>query len=508
MSQRVSNFDNPSQLRSSSSGTSNTPDQPPCEYIDGVRLDWSGRGTSHVDYDKSDVLPLTQGDFLGHGMNGGVYETTCRGIRLAWKRKHCRRKIGEREMREIEIIKKVSHRHIIRLMGTYTHGPFLGLLLWPVATCDLATLLEDVEWLQTKRHLASMLAFGRPPPENWDDHATDRQARLEALGVAFDVSFIRAWNAAVGLLQQTIGCIVGAVAYLHSSGIKHKDLKPSNILLSGDGLWLTDFGTATDFSVLTSSVTDEGERGTPKYFSPEVANFTPSGRPADVFSLGCILFEVLAVCENSLPGLSQELRRSHDRSFHSNLDTIVAYMEGERLSKDSAVTDDYLTGLVRWMMEEEAAMRPTADVVEQEVLLINGLGFAFYAKRVRQNQHWGFYRPCCFPEEHADRRMGLPPNLEPMITINVTYGRSYIRSNLNLHYAIYLEHTGGGLVERVHLFTVSALGDNSMRGRMLRPRPAEQKQSEISYSFRFTTLPNTLHVWIRHQCVYRPSVRL
>ena len=101
MSQRVSNLDKPSQLRSSSSGTSKTPNQPPCEYIDGVRLDWSGRGTSHVDYDKSDILPLTQGEFLGHGMHGGVYETSCNGIKLAWKRKYCRRKIGEREMREI-----------------------------------------------------------------------------------------------------------------------------------------------------------------------------------------------------------------------------------------------------------------------------------------------------------------------------------------------------------------------------------------------------------------------
>jgi len=505
MSQRVSNFDNSSQPRSSSSGISNTPDQPSCDYIDGVPLDWSGRGTSHVDYDKSEVLPLTQGGFLGHGINGGVYETTCNGIRLAWKRRFCRHKIGERERSEIEIIKKlVSHRHIVRLVGTYTHGSFLGLLLWPVATCDLATLLEDVEWLQRR----TWVEFGRAVklPENWNDHVIDRQTRLEALGVAFCDSSLSVRNSAVTLLKQTIGCIVSAVAYLHSSGIKHKDLKPSNILLSGDGLWLADFGTATDFSVLTSSVTDEGERGTPKYFSPEIARFAPNGRPADIFSLGCILFEVITVCEGL--GLSQKLRRSHDKSFQSNLDTIVGWMEGERLSVDSMAADDYLMGLVRWMMEEEAAMRPTADVVEQEVRLINGLVSGLFANRVERTQHWGFYRPCCFPECDPDRIMGLTPSPKPIITINVTYGRSYLLSIWTPHCTVYLEHTGGSLVESVHLFNVSALGEDFKRGDMLRPRPAERSQSEISYNFRFTTLPNTQHVWVRLQCIYCPSVRL
>lgn len=120
----------------------------PCELVNGVPLDWSGRGTSHVEYSKSESLPLTQGRFLGYGMHGGVYETTCNGIALAWKRKYCSRRMGHRERKEIEIIKRIQHPHVIRLVGTYTHGPFLGLLLWPVATCDLANLLEDVDWLQ------------------------------------------------------------------------------------------------------------------------------------------------------------------------------------------------------------------------------------------------------------------------------------------------------------------------------------------------------------------------
>ncbi|KAH6868138.1 kinase-like domain-containing protein [Alternaria rosae] len=446
MSRRMPIQHHPSQF--SSSGTSSPLEQPPCEYIDGVMLDWSGRGTSHVDFDKSEVLPLTQGEFLGHGMHGGVYETSCNGVKLAWKRKYCRRKIGEREMREIEIIKKLSHRHIIRMMGTYTHGPFLGLLLWPVATCDLATLLEDVDWLQKKVLVENGDAPGLS--EKQSEHDVDREARFRALGVLIRDPEIDS-HPARHFLKQSIGCIASAVAYLHASNVKHKDLKPSNILLSRDGLWLADFGTATDFSVLTSSVTDEGDRGTQKYFAPEVARFAPSGRSADIFSLGCILFEVVTLYIGYTLTFSQRLRRSHDKSFQSNLDQIVGWFE-EAIPIASTAADDYLLGLVRWMMEEEAAMRPTADVVEEEVFLISGLGLALCTQHARQID-WGFHRPCCLPEERPDRRIGLLPTPKPVITIKVTYGTGYLMSSHSLECTVYLEHTGGGLVESVHMFT-------------------------------------------------------
>jgi len=444
MSQRVSN------LSSSSSGRSNTADQPPCEYIDGVRLDWSGHGTSHVDYDKSEVLPLTEGEFLGHGMNGGVYETTCNGIKIAWKRKYCRRKIGEREMREIEIIKKLSHPHIIRLVGTYTQGPLLGLLLWPIATCDLATLLEDVDWLH-KMVLVETL-FSSELSERRAEHDADREARLRALGILTRDPEIDS-HSARHFLKQTIGCIASAVAYLHASNVKHKDLKPSNILLSRDGLWLADFGTATDFSVLTSSVTDEGDRGTPKYFAPEVASFAPSGRSADIFSLGCIFFEMLTLYNGYTLSFTRRLRRSHDKSFQANLHDIVWWLE-KAISIESTAADEYFLGLVRSMMEEEAAMRPTADVVEEVVFLINGLGLAFCAKHARQNDS-GFYRPCCLPKERPDQRVGLPPMPTPAFMIKVTYGTRKLESSDSPGFTVYLEHTGVGLVESVHIFTVS-----------------------------------------------------
>jgi len=204
---------------------------------------------------------------------------------------------------------------------------------------------------------------------------------------------------------------------------------------------------------LTSSVTDEGDRGTPKYFAPEVASFAPSGRSADIFSLGCIFFELWPLYNGYGLFFTQRLRRFHDKSFQSNLDQIVGWFK-ENTARGSTAVDDYLLGLVRWMMEEEAALRPTADVVEDEVFLINGLGLALHLKHGRHNKS-GFYRPCCWPEERSDRKMGLSPIINPVFTIKVKYGRRNVVSSDGPGRIVYLEHTGVGLVESVHIFTVS-----------------------------------------------------
>jgi len=81
---------------------------------------------------------------------------------------------------------------------------------------------------------------------------------------------------------------------LHGRGIVHRDVKPSNVLLDGEGVAaLTDFGLArgADWTRLTR---DGQIVGTPQYLAPELIEGGDASPASDVYALGCVLYECLA----------------------------------------------------------------------------------------------------------------------------------------------------------------------------------------------------------------------
>jgi serine/threonine-protein kinase len=106
--------------------------------------------------------------------------------------------------------------------------------------------------------------------------------RLIAQGEKFPVSEV------TKLMER----VCSGLDYAHQNGIVHRDIKPGNVLLDNNKRpYICDFGVArVDTSTLTQSGTAVG---TPSYMSPEQVIGKKIDKRSDIFSIGCILYEIL-----------------------------------------------------------------------------------------------------------------------------------------------------------------------------------------------------------------------
>lgn len=183
------------------------------------------------------------------------------------------------------------------------------------------------------------------------------------LGAADDHAFIVMEYCAGGSLAERIqrGPATDAVAWLeqiasglaaiHAAGVLHRDLKPANIMFREDGtLALIDFGLAKRLR-LESAITGNGKIfGTPYYMSPEQGHAEPVDERSDLYSLGCIAYEILTGAKpftaSSAMGLiykhanapRPQLPASLER-FQPCLDRLLAVAPAQRFGSANEVLD-------------------------------------------------------------------------------------------------------------------------------------------------------------------------
>lgn len=143
---------------------------------------------------------------------------------------------------------------------------------------DHPHLLKLEEFAESPRHLYIILEYGT------NGELFDYLVKRHNLSVEQAMSFFRE--------------MVFGIEYLHNHGICHRDLKPENILLDKyDHIKIADFGFAR---WMRSNIADTS-CGSPHYAAPEVIKgIQYDGRSSDIWSLGVILFALLAVRFTSL----------------------------------------------------------------------------------------------------------------------------------------------------------------------------------------------------------------
>ena len=142
-----------------------------------------------------------------------------------------------------------------------------------------------------------------------------------------DAGFQSSYAKILGVFQQ----VVAGVEYLHSLGMSHGDIKPQNILVSGDQVKITDFGSSIRPEEMYARTRDNG--GTILYSAPEVVGSKRRGRSreavfaADIYSLGVLLYHLVTsqLPHDTLSQVSRHTPFPRPREINSSVCPCLLY---------------------------------------------------------------------------------------------------------------------------------------------------------------------------------------
>jgi hypothetical protein len=246
------------------------------------------------------------GPLLGRGATGSVYlAEDAPGRQVALKLLSPEladdERFRQRFLRESQLASTLDHPHVVRTIAAGEDAGVLFLAMTYVPGTDLRELLRREGRLQPER--------------------------------------------AVTLVRQAAAALDAA----HAAGLVHRDVKPGNILVAGEAgvelAYVCDFGLARHVSSVGSLTGDRGFVGTIDYVAPEQIKGGPVDARADVYGLGCVLFECLAgerpyerdgelavvfAHLNEEPPRPVDVRPELPRAFDEVVRTALAKSPGER----------------------------------------------------------------------------------------------------------------------------------------------------------------------------------
>ncbi len=278
--------------------------------------------------------------------------------------------------KEVRNMRDLRHSHISALLGTFDHQERLNILIFPAACCDLhqymKQLSKDLQRIREQSHPSHALhrdvspSSGTSTQDSTGSHTRYQHgpefATIKQTTDENRADKPKAWplslplDRKVELLRRYFVCLSQALSYLHESGVRHKDIKPKNILIDESGcVVLTDFGISRRFAKDKPHITNNEWNFTRKYASPEIMKDKRMLRddPSDVFSLGCVFLEMatLLLGEN-LTRFSEYYTTTvnvsaKEEAYYCNLDKVYSWIDHLRTLNTKPVQDHWRPSTIR-----------------------------------------------------------------------------------------------------------------------------------------------------------------
>lgn len=223
----------------------------------------------------------------------------------------------DQSFREVELLAKLKHPNVVEYKENFELDNVLHIVM---AYCDGGDLSGKIKQQQ--------------------------KLREELVGKDADPADPRGYFP-IGQVLDWFVQMAMAIRYLHGQRVLHRDLKASNVFLTTDNVVkLGDFGIAKTLD----STLDQAKTvvGTPYYMSPEVCESKPYSYASDIWSLGCVFYEMLA------------LRHAFDAP---NILTLILKIVQQDFAPVPPHYDPEVSELLRKLLDKDPERRPSMEEI-------------------------------------------------------------------------------------------------------------------------------------------------